>query len=132
MSSSLSDPNNHVPELLPDDGWGDAEAPAAATTILPPRRSAADRTGQVTEVPPGLRIEANVARTESPLRLEVQRFGADVVRLADTAPAPPRVERLVTFHESPVREKNDAELSQTREWGNSSRHPARWMLGAGV
>ena len=132
MSSSLSDPNNHVPELLPDDGWGDAEAPAAATTILPPRRSAADRMGQVNEVPPGLRIEANVARTESPLRLEVQRFGADVVRLADAAPAPPRVERLVTFHESPVREKIDAELSQTREWGNSSRHPARWMLGAGV
>ena len=132
MSSRLSDPNNHVPELLPDDGWGDAEAPAAAATILPPRRSAADRTGQVNEVPLGLRIEANVARTESAPRLEVQEFGARAIRLEDAAPAPPRVERQVTFHESAVREKNDAELSQTREWGNSSRYPARWMLGAGM
>ncbi len=133
MSSRFSDPNNHVPELSPDDGWGDVKAHPMPTTVLPPRRSVADRTGPAAEVPQGLRIEPSVARTESGARLEVQEIGASVIRLEEVAPAPTKVERQVTFHERPVREKSDVELSgEKRDWGHSHRHPTRWIVGAGV
>lgn len=133
MSSRFSDPNNHVPELSPDDGWGDAEVHSTATTVLPPRRSVADRTGPASEVPQGLRIESSVARTESAERMEVQEIGASVIRLEEVAPAPPKVERQVTFHERQVREKSDAEIiGDMRSWGHSYRHPTRWIIAAGV
>lgn len=136
MTSGFSDPNNHVPELSPDDDWGDAEAHVAeipqVTAVLPPRRI-------VTEiVEDGLRISPNVARDESPetpRRIEVQQINADVVRLEQEEPAPPRVDRVVAFHEKPERtEEEKRPQGERRDWGVAHSGSSKWIyaMGAGV
>jgi hypothetical protein len=142
MNPSFSDPNNHVPELSPDDGWDDAEvhnpdSPAAATTALPPRRNLADRPAggsavAVDEGQPGLRIEANLTRgelLETPTRLEVQEINSSVVRLEPTASPPPMAPRKLTFHERPVQASTGGEGAT---WGFVKRHQGLWVVSAGV
>src|SRR6478672_1538214 len=66
MNPDFTDPNNHVPEVSPDDGWDDAKGFAASAStpvaILPQRRTAVERAAMmaVEEDSPGLRIEPNV------------------------------------------------------------------------
>ncbi|MES2440887.1 MAG: hypothetical protein V4584_17610 [Verrucomicrobiota bacterium] len=145
MNSSLSDPNNHVPEVTPDDGWDDAEGStgqnAATQSALPPRRTVADRASEASKDARengnnGLRIEPNVFRSEtsdSTVRLEVQELGSSVVRLEQTAPAPPKIERLVKFHERPTKEKDEGpSKGENESWGTHRRHSPRWIIGAGV
>lgn len=143
MNPSLPDPNNHVPEVSPKDDWGDSEGfdpdpPAGTATVLPPRRTLADRppTGAATAPKAGhagLRIEPNLARGESsetPVRLEVQEIsGGGVVRLEQMVPAPLKVPRQVTFQERPVQTQTHGESAS---WGFGNRHPTLWILGAGV
>jgi hypothetical protein len=109
MNSSLFDPNNHVPEVSPDDSWGDQEQirppDLAGPTVLPPKRTLADPSSSVVQAEVGLRIESNLARTgleDSQPRLEVQEIDGSVVRLSPEIEAPPKVERQFTFHEKPV------------------------------
>ena len=79
MDTNLIDPHNHVPEVTPDDEWGDAEGLHpnfdAAATILPPKRQRTDEApGRANE---GLRIESTQIRRENsePAQtLEVQHF----------------------------------------------------------
>ncbi len=146
MNSALLDPNNHVPEVSPDDGWGDAEgvipeATARAAHVLPPRRSVADRspTAAATAVEnglTGLRIASNLTRdpfTDSPQRLEVQELSGKVVRLDPLATAPPKVPRQVTFHERPASAPGGKKpADESLQWGLARRRPTHWILGAGV
>jgi hypothetical protein len=146
MNSSLLDPNNHVPAVSPDDGWGDAEGfspetTAGAANVLPPRRTVADRspTAAMTAAESsqtGLRIGSNVMRGESndaPQRLEVQEISGTVVRLDHMAPAPPKVPRQLTFHERPARDASGKKSpDETLQWGMARRFPTRWLLGAGA
>ncbi|MES2922760.1 MAG: hypothetical protein V4819_14495 [Verrucomicrobiota bacterium] len=146
MNPTLLDPNNHVPEVSPDDGWSDAEGcgsatKAGSTTVLPPRRIVADRSAAETVAAVesgniGLRIGSNLVRgefAESPQRLEVQEINGAVVRLEQTAPAPPKVLRQLTFHERPPREAVDKRSpDESLQWGLARRRPTHWILGAGV
>lgn len=146
MNSSLLDPNNHVPEVSPDDGWGDAEGFSPATTagtanVLPPRRTVADRTSAAAiaaaeSSQTGLRIGTNLVRGEladSPQRLVVQEINGSVVRLEQMETAPPKVPRQVTFHQRPPRDENGKKSpDETLQWGLARRHPTHWLLGAGA
>lgn len=142
MNPSISDPNNHAPELTPGDDWGDDEGAAKARptplAALPPKRISNERPSAVTEptVEIGLRIDSNFSReetTDSPRRLEVQEIGSGVVRLEQAAASPPKVERQLKFHERPVREEAERrQQGETAAWGTAKRHPIRWILLSGV
>ncbi len=146
MNSSLSDPNNHVPEISPDDGWGDAEAITGdeitprPPSILPPRRIASEKSAATAEpAESGLRIDSHVVRMETtevaPQRLEVQEIRADVVRLEQEVPSPPRMVSQFTFHERQVAPKEAiATRGEGREWGAITGRPKalRWVFGMGV
>lgn len=146
MNPALLDPNNHVPEVSPDDGWGDAEGvisdvTAGATHVLPPRRSAVDRspTAAVAAVEnglTGLRIDSNLTRgqtADSSQRLEVQEISGTIVRLDPLASAPPKVPRQITFHERPVGAAGGKKpADESLQWGLARRRPTHWILGAGA
>lgn len=146
MNSSLLDPNNHVPAVSPDDGWGDAEgiSPATATGaahVLPPRRTVMDRPSTAATTvaesgQTGLRIGSNVLRGEpkdSPQRLEVQEISGTVVRLDQQVPAPQKVPRQLTFHERPARDASSKKSpDESLQWGIARRRPTHWLLGAGA
>jgi hypothetical protein len=145
MNSGFSDPNNHVPEVSPDDGWDDAEGagnelPSTTTaTVLPPRRKVADRSSDTEVAEPGLRIGSNPVRAglddsaDSASRLQVQEISANVIRLEQEIQPPPRVERQIVFHERPVQQKGGGKpRGENREWGKSLRHPVRWIAAAGA
>ena len=146
MNPALLDPNNHVPEVSPDDGWGDAEgfipeATAGAAYVLPPRRSVVDRspTAAVAAVEnglTGLRIDSNLTRggsTDSHLRLEVQEINGTIVRLDPLASAPPKVPRQITFHERPASASGGKKpADESLQWGLARRRPTHWILGAGA
>lgn len=142
MNPGFIDPNNHVPDVSADDGWDNAEgyAPentARAATVLPPRRTVADRAPEsVTPAEMGLRIDSTTQRTEpaeTSTRLEVQELNGGVIRLEQEVPAPPKVARQVTFHERPVEEKDSSrQRGEGKEWGVSRLHGQRWVIGGGV
>jgi hypothetical protein len=141
MNPLLIDPNNHAPEVSPNDGWDDAEGfggdSSAPGTILPPRRAPAER---VDSAPAdlsgaGLRIEPNVARRDigddSP-RLEVQEISGTVIRLEQTDQGPPKVARQVVFQERLHEEKKT--LGEGRDWGIAQKFSMKWalLIGTGV
>lgn len=144
MNSSLSDPNNHVPEVSPDDDWGDVEGsvPKSATpaTILPPRRTVADRSTAASAPSSesdrtGLRIESNLRRVDSPEatpRLEVQELGSSIVRLDQMAQAPPKVPRQITFHERPAQDPSQKKDVESASWGITRQLPRLWVFAAGI
>ena len=146
MNPALLDPNNHVPEVSPDDGWGDAEgvipdATAGAAHVLPPRRSVVDRSltaagAAVENGLTGLRIDSNLTRGQSadfPQRLEVQEISGTIVRLDPQASAPPKVPRQITFHERPAGAAGGKKpADESLQWGIARRRPTHWILGAGA
>ncbi|GAA5131485.1 hypothetical protein JIN84_06780 [Luteolibacter yonseiensis] len=141
MNPSLSDPNNHAPELAPGDDWGDDEAAAstrpATAAVLPPRRTSGERPVAVVEPAReiGLRIDSQLTRgdaSDAPRRLEVQEISGNVVRLQQSAAAPPKVERQLKFHERPVREAAGHTHGEAAAWGGSKRHSTRWLLASGA
>lgn len=145
MNPSLSDPNNHVPEVSPDDDWGDAEEslpePSTPATVLPPRRTAADRSAAASTPSSesdrtGLRIESSIQRVGSteaaPRRLEVQELGSSIVRLDQMAPAPQKVPRQVTFHERPAKDASQKKDVESAAWGITRQLPKLWIVAAGI
>ena len=145
MNLPSSDPNNQVPEVSPNDAWDDAEKsipePSSKTNILPPRRSAADRSTEASISSTeggsaGLRIDSNVQRLEhsqSPQRIQVQEIKATVVRLDQMAPSPPKVARQVAFHQRPIHEKDQSSSSgESSTWGAASKLSKRWIFGSGA
>jgi hypothetical protein len=139
MDTKLIDPHNHVPEVTPDDEWGDAEGLHpnfdAAATILPPKRQRTDEaqprpSGRSNE---GLRIESTQIRRENSepsQALEVQQIDGKVVRLAPEEPSVERMPRHIAFHERPTREVEEpARRGEGKEWGRSRKQSVRWILG---
>lgn len=141
MNPAFIDPNNHVPDVSADDGWDNAEGfdpeSKPATTVLPPRRKAADRAPE-SQAPAetGLRIGSNVQRSEpadTTTKLEVQEINGDVIRLEQEVPAPPKVARQITFHERPVQEKDTSrQRGEGKDWGISRLQTHHWVLGGGA
>lgn len=140
MESSLSDPNNHVPEATPEDVWGDPAGLQAGSnglvTVLPPKRSKleapAPAAGREIE---GIRIGETSARfpsDESAGGLEVQEIDGTVVRLAPEEPSAPKMPRHVQFHERPKKTEVDPYRRGEGGWGRAHRHSVRWILGTSV
>lgn len=141
MDSSLIDPNNHVPEVTPDDVWGDPEGVRqglhGSITILPPKRSKGEnQASPASTETEGLRIEARPQRRqtdETEQKLEVQEIDGTVVRLDPEIPAAPRIPRQVAFHEKPPEvEVDPIRRGESREWGYSRMQSVRWIVGTGV
>lgn len=145
MNPANFDPNHPPPEVSSGDCWDDAEAlehsGLPAPTILPPRRTLADRpTTPATEVASGgpetgLRIESNLIRrdaSEDLQPLEVQEFNSPVVRLEQPSPAPPKVARLTKFIERGNRDPASQNPNgEGQEWGRTQRQSILWILGVG-
>lgn len=141
MPTSLSDPNNHVPEVTPDDVWGDPAGLQAASnglvTVLPAKRSKMDSSSPTVGADSaGIRIGgAAVARPieEKESRLEVQEIDGTVVRLAPEEPSAPKMPRNFTFQERPAKARVDPmQRGESRDWGLGRRHSVRWIIGTGV
>lgn len=139
MNPSLSDPNNHAPELAPGDDWGDAEgAVPQSATILPPRRVAADRAAVTAEsvAEMGLRIESNITRAEPsdlPSQLEVQEIGSGIVRLEKEDASRKKIDRQYVFKERDAQQEGaNPSQRETAAWGGAKGHPILWMLISGV
>ncbi len=138
MNTGFSDPNNHVPEVTPDDAWGDSEVPFTEyhqpTALLPPRRTVKDKSSApAASIEMGLRIEPRSNSdelAEEPQRLMVQEFNGDIVRLNQDESAPPKVDRIVTFHERPANlQSADTPRGEGREWGRAHRGSTKWIWG---
>lgn len=136
MDTRLIDPNNHAPDVSPDDVWGDASS--ATATVLPPKRtkteaSPAAAPGKSTE---GLRIGAETPRrptSDSTVQLEVQELQRGVVRLDPEVPLPSKVPRQVAFLERPVENRTTASRTDvSREWGRSRKQSIHWIVGTGA
>lgn len=136
MDSRLIDPNNHAPEVSPDDVWGDALS--ATATVLPPKRtkiepSSAAPAGKSTD---GLRIGAETQRrptSDTTVQLEVQELQCAVVRLDPEVPLPAKVPRQAAFLERPVENRTTAARTDvTREWGRSRKQSIHWIVGTGA
>lgn len=142
MTSGFFDPNNHVPEVSPDDDWGDTEGHLAeiqqAAGVLPPRRSVTDRSSNAAAdgAESGLRIEPRLSREEDsefPSQLEVQEINGTVVRLEQDEPAQPKVDRVVAFHEKPERtEDPQRPRGEGTEWGRVKRGSFKWIYAMGI
>jgi hypothetical protein len=142
MENNLIDPNNHAPAVTPDDEWGDAGGLHShfdtAATVLPPKRQKIEprTTAPANKADSGLRIEPRlqpVEIEESPPRLEIQEFTGSVVRLDPAEPVAAKVPRQITFHELPIRRKDDHHRAgEGREWGRSRKQSVRWLVGTGV
>lgn len=142
MESRLVDPHNHVPEVSPDDVWGDAETLSphfpTTSTVLPPKRVPSDGGARSSgaRLEEGLRIESP-ARPSAPEgldsmpRLEVTEIDGSVMRLQPDEPSAPRVPRQFTFHQRPAREKKP-DHGEGRDWGIASKQSVRWLLGSGL
>ena len=138
MTSGFSDPNNHVPEVTPDDAWGDSDVHVAdysqPTALLPPRRSVADKpSSPEATMEIGLRIETKSNQddpAEEPRKLVVQEFNGSIVRLDQDENAPPKVDRILTFHERPAKLQNPGNpRGEGREWGRADRGSTKWIWG---
>lgn len=142
MNQSLVDPNNHVPEVAPGDGWDDADGFDSAELpnpiMLPPRRSQGERAASVPVDPSamGFRIEPNVARIElgeTVSKLEILEIGAGIVRLEQSDSTPEKVPRHVVFHELQPKElAANARNLEGREWGSANRMSIPWAVGIGT
>jgi len=140
MQSSLSDPNNHVPEVTPDDVWGDPAGLQSASnglgTVLPPKRPRDGAPSSSSKDSEGIRIGETMGMrpSEEPeARLEVQEIDGTVVRLDPEEPPAPRVPRHFTFQERPAKVRVDPlQRGESRDWGLSRKPSVRWILGTGV
>lgn len=141
MNPSLSDPNNHAPDVSPGDVWGDGEAhisqeilPAA---FLPPRRKEPEKAPDPTPATgdAGLRIDLSSATRPEPQaavpHLEVQEISGSVVRLdqPEMPPAGTKVPRhKPVFQKRPGRESlTKHPRGEGRDWGSAHRHPILWL-----
>lgn len=140
MNHRLSDPNNHVPEVSPEDSWGDPDQvrhdQVSGATVLPARRTLADQSPSAAHPEVGLRIEANPARLEledCPQRLEVQEISGDVIRLDPEIEPLPKIERQFTFHERPPQENSKKKLKRLGiNVKRIHRNSPRWILVMGL
>lgn len=140
MESRLIDPHNHVPDVSPEDVWGDADTMSphfpTSATILPPKRTASENPSKPGSAKneEGLRIESkgrSVAPEEPVDRLEVTEIDGTVLRLQPEEPAAQKVPRQVTFHErKPSNRKTDR--GEGRDWGIASKQSIRWLIGIGL
>ncbi len=138
MTPGQHDPHHHVPEATGGGTWDDAKPVTRLEPVAKiPSRGARHGApvGPTAKPQASLRIDSPTRPTSSRekiQRLEIEEISPSVVRLKSDAP-PPRVERIVTFHE---RQSLPAETHQNRgeggEWGRKHTISLRWILAMGA
>jgi hypothetical protein len=141
MNRALSDPNNHVPKLTPDDEW-ENEAEISLAGMLPPRRipSSADDDGSGKPADQGLRIESKIAAggTGASSRdsggVDVREIGGDVVRLERPVPAPGKIHRVAAspLGASAPEIRHRHPRGEGRDWGVADKIMAPWLPAVGL
>jgi hypothetical protein len=138
MDPSLLDPNNHVPEVSPDDVWGDAAGwengtPTPGTTLPPKRQRSAEPSSQANIEGQGLRLGSDIPVRpidDADQRLEILEITTPVVRLSPESPTALKVPRQVVIQPQPVENRTERPLPcESKEWGKSRKHSFRWIVG---
>jgi len=137
--SSLHDPHNNVPEVTPDDDWGDHhESDGTAAGMLPPRKQRADPAkGRKGAEQQGFRIGMKDEPAPEPVAVEsaglvVEEIDGTVTRLEATMPAPSIAERPAVFIERPAKDPADVRhVGEARDWGHRPKGSVRWIVGTG-
>lgn len=142
MKPAHFDPNNHAPEVAPDDSWGDVDGGKveAPTPYLPPRRTVTEKPGATLvggEI--GLRIDSVISRSEhqeTPARLEVQEIGGRSIKRLDQAePKPEKVLYQGGFKPKPEPDpETDDKTGEGQDWGQQKRISTKHLaiLGGSV
>lgn len=140
--SSLHDPHNQVPEVTPDDEWGDPHAADAATHaslgLLPPRKSrGGDLERPAESGDGGLRIDLTPIDNSRPdddsRGLEVEEIDGTVTRLTADLPAPTVTERRAIFIHRPEEDPHERKhRGEARDWGQRPGGSVRWLIGTGA
>ncbi|MBK1882360.1 hypothetical protein JIN85_08040 [Luteolibacter pohnpeiensis] len=147
MDSKNHDPNNHVPEVSPEDDWADVELTEeeqiAARKKLPKKRNDDLRRPKMLQPrefdvePPQLYVSPELDEDDYPVveRLEVAENPNAVKKqqrvrtISDSDEAPRRAEPSGTAVHKPaetvVRREGD-------QWGTQTSHPVRWMVISAV
>jgi hypothetical protein len=143
MKATHFDPNNHAPEVAPDDSWGDLGDGhvGESTAKLPARRAHLEKLAAAPAGPAqaGFHIESVLARAEvsdKPHRLEVQEIGGGGIKRLDQAlPKPEKVVHLGGFKEKPKHDPAaEDKTGEGETWGDEKRHPTRqyWIMGGAI
>ena len=148
MDPKNHDPNNHVPEVTPEDDWGDVELTEeeqlAARKKLPKKRNDDMRRPKMLQSrdeyqePEAIRVIPELDEDDFPVvveRLEITEDPKSVRSKrrsredSDSEDASRRVEPSGTAVHKPaettVRRQDD-------DWGTHQSHPVRWMVIGGV
>ncbi len=138
MAPSVIDPNNHVPDISPDDVWGDVSGLHAeewdTNNRLPPKRNiatalAADSSAKPNE---GLRIGPALRQGQSEAAgngLEVQEILGNVIKLTPEIPTVTKVSAIAVVHRPPAGEAvKKSHRGESIEWGHSGKFSIRWMV----
>jgi len=134
-------PRNHVPEVAPDDLWGDARgfdsAPGMPVAMLPrKKRSAVAAVAVADDDGAGLRIHAK-GRTqlleEGVCQLEVREIDGNVTRLDPEVLTVLRMPRQVVFQEAPAGNSlTPLPRDVSKDWGKAGKQSMRWIFGTGL
>lgn len=142
MSHGLSDPNNHVPAVTPDDGWDDGdfdfEVPPASALLPPKRQVVLPAANMADEETQSLRISVDPQRVkpadseDEPQRLQVQEISGQVVKLGNQI-ATPKAARQIIFQKRVARPRVDqSEQDGDVDWGSGRVHSKRWLIWMSV
>lgn len=139
MVSKLIDSNNHVPDVTPDDNWGDIANldtyEKASVRILPPKRRTVESVDVKTSESndEGLRLGSGAPQRQEDLAscdLEIHEISRDVLRLSSESA---KSERQVAFQERPPQSALRAEWEDKEVGsGRSERKLIRWLITAGI
>jgi len=136
MSSIFSNPNNHVPEVTPDDGWED-DGNDSKVAMLPPRR-VIEEVDLIVPHEQGILIDVKTYSSErrdfeGAAGFAVREIGGVPILLEESLP---RAKRVVAVKSSttatlPAYQPRHPR-GEGREWGVSSKKGMLWLLLAGV
>lgn len=145
MESNLTDRATRMPEVSPDDVWGDVvgfdfDEPAMGSA-LPPKRNRSEKPSSTAvggrneplriDLPP--QYQPNSANDRPSHGLEVQEINGSVLRLTPEESENPRMPRQIAFHErQPCPKGSRSSGGETREWGRAKKQSAVWILGTSV
>ncbi|MEI6177916.1 MAG: hypothetical protein WCS43_13580 [Verrucomicrobiota bacterium] len=142
MAARLIDSNNHVPDVSPDDHWGDAanldtygDVPVG---VLPPKRKVVEAAvvKSADWNDEGLRIGSSAPqRQDDPASgdLEIHEISGNVLRLQSESATTAKSERQVVFQERPPKSELLAVWEGKEvELGSSQKKSIRWLITAGI
>ena len=147
MDPKKPDPNNHVPEVTPDDDWGDLELTEeerkAASKALPKRRNdelRRPRKRDVEEEPEVYRVIPDDDEDEAPVviqRLELEEGAKPAKRkrrpvLVEGEDEESAVRKIEPSGQAANKPAEKVTRSEDDKWGEANPHSIRWMIFSGL